>query len=249
MADSTPLLPQMAAAADDREIVFNGVIDPHSPASLYGRNYLLSTGLAFYYFGGRFESASIANGFVTATASNDNYVVAARSNGAVSISTATTNWNDATNYARLYKLVAGGSTITSYEDHRQAIAIAGSGSVVIPKVIQVACSDETTALTTGVKITFRMPFAMTLNAGSAGLRASLVTAQASGSIFTVDVKESGSTILSTLLTIDNTEKTSTTATPVVISDASLADDAEITVEITQIGDGTAEGLKLAFIGT
>ena len=113
--------------------------------------------------------------------------------------------------------------------------------------ICVAASDESTALAAGTsKITFRMPHAMTLTA----VRASLSTAQSSGSIFTVDINEGGATILSTKITIDNTEKTSTTAaTPAVISDAALADDAEITVDIDQIGDGTAKGLKVYLIGT
>ena len=113
--------------------------------------------------------------------------------------------------------------------------------------IQLAASDETTALTTGTaKMTFRMPYAMTLTS----VRASLTTAQASGSIFTVDINESGASILSTKLTIDNTEKTSTTAaTPAVISDTALADDSEITIDIDQIGNGTATGLKITLIGT
>lgn len=117
----------------------------------------------------------------------------------------------------------------------------------LPAEIGIACSDETTALTTGTaKVTFRMPYAMTVT----GVRASLVTAQASGSIFTVDINESGTTILSTKLTIDNTEKTSqTAATPPVISDSSLADDAEMTVDIDQIGNGSAVGLKIWLIGT
>jgi len=117
----------------------------------------------------------------------------------------------------------------------------------LPEAIQLAASDETTALTTGTgKVTFRMPFAMTLQS----VRASLTTAQTSGSIFTVDINESGSSILSTKLTIDNTEKTSVTAaTPAVISDLSLADDAEITIDIDQIGDGTAKGLKITLNGT
>ena len=110
-----------------------------------------------------------------------------------------------------------------------------------------AASDETTALTAGTsKITFRMPYAFTLTA----VRASLTTAQTSGSIFTVDINDSGTTILSTKLTIDNTEKTSTTAaTAPVISDTALADDTEITIDIDQIGDGTAKGLKITLIGT
>jgi hypothetical protein len=126
--------------------------------------------------------------------------------------------------------------------------VRGDGSLAsLPFELVVAASDETTALTAGTaKITFRMPRAVTLTA----VRASLTTAQASGSIFTVDINESGTSILSTKLTIDNTEKTSTTAaTPPVISDANLADDAEMTIDIDQIGDGTAKGLKVTLIGT
>ena len=123
--------------------------------------------------------------------------------------------------------------------------VAGGGGS--PEAIQLAASDETTALTTGTaKVTFRMPFAMTLTA----VRASLTTAQASGTIFTVDINEGGTSVLSTKLTIDNTELTSTTAaTPAVISDTALADDAEITIDIDQVGDGTATGLKITLIGT
>jgi hypothetical protein len=125
-------------------------------------------------------------------------------------------------------------------------SILGSGNYATPFELVVAASDETTALTTGTaKITFRMPRAVTLTA----VRASLTTAQTSGTIFTVDINESGTSILSTKLTIDNTEKTSTTAAnPPVISDTALADDAEITIDIDQIGDGTAKGLKVMLIG-
>ena len=140
--------------------------------------------------------------------------------------------------------VSGASYVTKSVTGANVKALAQSG---LPTVIQLAASDETTALTTGTaKVTFRMPYAMTLTA----VRASLSTAQASGSIFTVDINEGGTTILSTKLTIDNTEKTSTTAaTAAVISDSALADDAEITVDIDQIGDGTAKGLKVTLIGT
>jgi hypothetical protein len=110
----------------------------------------------------------------------------------------------------------------------------------------VAVGDETTAITAGTgKFTFRMPFAFTLIA----VRASLKTAQSSGSIFTVDLNDSGVTVLSTKLTIDNGEKTSTTAaTAAVISDSALADDAEISIDVDQIGDGTAVGLRVTLIG-
>ena len=132
----------------------------------------------------------------------------------------------------------GDDAVTTMDDIKSFVSL---------QSIIVAASDETTALTTGTsKVTFRMPHAFTVSA----VRASLSTAQASGSILTVDINESGTTILSTKLTIDNTEKTSTTAaTPPVISDSSLADDAEITIDIDQIGDGTAKGLKVVLIGT
>ena len=109
-----------------------------------------------------------------------------------------------------------------------------------------ACSDEETALTTGTKLTFRMPFAYTVTA----VRASLTTAGTGANLVTVDINESGTTILSTKITIDATETTSTTAaTPPVISDSDLANDAQMTVDIDQIDSGgVSAGLKVYIIG-
>ena len=110
--------------------------------------------------------------------------------------------------------------------------------------IILALGDETTAISTGTsKVTFRMPYAFALTA----VRASVNTVSSSG-VVTVDINEGGTTILSTKLTIDASEKTSTTAaTPAVISDANLADDAEITLDIDTAGTG-AKGLKVILIG-
>jgi hypothetical protein len=122
-----------------------------------------------------------------------------------------------------------------------------STGCVVPVTLIIACSNETTALTTGTaKATFRMPHAMTLTA----VRASVTTAP-TDAVLTVDINEGGTTILSTKLTIDATEKTSTTAaTAAVISDSALADDAEITIDIDQVGSTIAgAGLKVAMIGT
>jgi len=113
--------------------------------------------------------------------------------------------------------------------------------------IQAACSDETTAITAGTtKVTFRLPCAFILTE----VRASLSTAQTSGNIFTVDINLSGASVLGTKLTIDNTEKTSVTATTAAtLVTTSMTDDGEITVDVDQIGDGTAKGLKITLIGT
>lgn len=114
------------------------------------------------------------------------------------------------------------------------------------KAIQVACSDETTALTTGLaKVTFRMPYTMTL----LSVRASVTTAPV-GSTIIVNIKKNGITILSTNLSIDANEKTSVTAAvPAVISTPALADDDEMTIDIVQVGSTTpGTGLKIALIG-
>jgi hypothetical protein len=79
----------------------------------------------------------------------------------------------------------------------------------------------------------------------------LTVAGTTSGLTTVDINEGGVSILSTKLSIDYGEKTSTTAaTPSVISDTSLADDAEITVDIDAISGGATEaGLKITLIGT
>jgi len=114
-----------------------------------------------------------------------------------------------------------------------------------PVVLAVAVSDETTAITTGnAKVTFRMPFAMTVTA----VRASLSAASTSGTP-TFDINEGGSSILGTKLSIDANEKTSTTAaSAATITDSALADDAEITIDIDTAGTG-AKGAKVYIIGT
>tara|TARA_Y100001951_G_C11202349_1_gene217873 strand:+ start:42 stop:458 length:417 start_codon:yes stop_codon:yes gene_type:complete len=91
----------------------------------------------------------------------------------------------------------------------------------------------------------RMPFAFTLTE----VRAFVNTAPV-GAALTFDIEESGSTILSTLITIDAGEKTSESAsTPPVISDTSLADDAVISFNCDQIGSSTAgAGGKIMLIG-
>jgi hypothetical protein len=136
----------------------------------------------------------------------------------------------------------GAGTINATGLYVNGTAVAVTESMVI------ACSDETTALTTGAaKVTFRMPYAMTLTS----VRASVSTAP-TGAALQVDINETGSgTILSTKLTIDAGEKTSTTAAvPAVISDTALADDAEITIDIDTVGSTVAgAGLKVYLIGT
>lgn len=327
-------------------------------AGVYAKRAPATSGLTWGYYGGQWSGFVVADGTLSLADDSTNYIVVARSDGAVSTSTSTTNWNDLEDYARVYQVttvsglvsaeldfrsgyggvhgavdtVAGASTefvnnqtgttytylssdrgklvthsnggaiagtlpqagstgfadgfwmdvqnrgagtltvtpSTSTVDGASSLALttgqgvrlvsdgtnwftlrgagAGGGGGNPVQCIAVACSDENSNdLEAGTaKATFRMPFAFTLTE----VRASLTVAQSGGSIFTVDINQAGTTILSTKITIDNTEKTSTTAaTPPVISDTTLDDDAEITIDIDQIGTSGARGLKVYLIGT
>lgn len=162
---------------------------------------------------------------------------------------ATTIANDAVTYAKMQNVSAQnrllGRKSSGAGDPEELTPAEGRALLAIPEVLIIAVGDETTTITSGAgKVAFRMPFAMTLSA----VRASLVTASTSGGPFTVDINEGGTSILSTKLTIDDNEKTSTTAaTAAVISDTALADDAEITIDVDDEGAG-AKGLKVTLIG-
>lgn len=108
-----------------------------------------------------------------------------------------------------------------------------------------ALSDESTAITTGTaKLTIRWPYP---NSTLTEVRAEINTASSSGTP-TIDINEGGVSILSTPLTIDASETTSATAaSAAVISDANIADDAEVTFDIDTAGTG-AKGLKVTMIG-
>lgn len=119
-----------------------------------------------------------------------------------------------------------------------------SGNVQEVIVIALTDEDDEIAVDTGL-VQFRVPFAMELTQ----VRASCNTAP-TGSGITVDINVNNSTILSTKLTIDAGETTSTTAaTPAVIANPSIADDSLISFDVDAVGSGTpGEGLKVTLIG-
>ena len=150
--------------------------------------------------------------------------------------------------------LVGYKTGTTVNTRYSLAQIAAGLQEHLPESFIVAASDETTALTVGTgKATFRMPYAFTLTA----VRASLTTAGTTSGLTTIDINEDTTaggvtpvSILSTKITIDLTEKTSVTAAAQpVISDASLANDAQITIDVDAIsGGGTEAGLKVTLIG-
>ena len=132
-------------------------------------------------------------------------------------------------------------------------AWANAGHVTQSRALEVACSDETTPITVADNlIKFRMPFAMTLNTGEDGVRASLSTAGGTSGTTTMDITMNGASIFTTdLLEIDYGDTTSVGATtePNVTTTA-LTDNAEIIVNCDVItGSGAECGLKIQLIGT
>lgn len=127
------------------------------------------------------------------------------------------------------------------------IELADIATTAKTEAIIIAAGDETTAICAATgKTEFQMPYAFTLTE----VRATVTTAPTTSGLLTVDINEGGTTILSTKLTIDLTEKTSTTAaTAAVISDAALADGGIITIDVDAISGGASEaGLKIYLIG-
>jgi len=109
-----------------------------------------------------------------------------------------------------------------------------------------AISDNTTALTTGIKFTWYTPYAITLT----DIQASVLTAPTDATLI-IDVHEAGSTIMTTdKLDIETTEfHTKDAATQPAITDTALAAGAKIEFEIDQIGSTIAgAGAIVYFVG-
>ena len=133
MANSTTHIDAISQSQAGKEVVANAYFDAASPATLYGRRASSSSGLTFGFYGGNAtlssgSMAQISNGTVSLTASATNYVVAAKSTGTVSVSTSSTNWNNSTDYWRLYSVVTGSASVTSWSDAREIGKMTGTGS-------------------------------------------------------------------------------------------------------------------------
>ena len=143
MADSTTNLDTISQTGASQDVQANALWDACSPAMLYGRRAGTCTGLVWGYYGGNVTKSdgtqsTIANGTVTMTASATNYLTAKKDDGAVYCATNTTNWNDTANYWRLYSVVVGTATVTSYTDEREIGRMTGVGTGLVAPVTKTA---------------------------------------------------------------------------------------------------------------
>jgi hypothetical protein len=120
--------------------------------------------------------------------------------------------------------------------------------VAAAETLALAVTDETTALTApdNGKVTFQMPYAFKLTE----VRATLTTAGTTSGATTIDINNGGTSILSTKLTVDFGEKTSTSAAAkAIISSPELKEGDEITIDIDAVSGGATEaGLKVYLLG-
>jgi hypothetical protein len=138
-------LQQWQTSQANPEVVVNENFNVLAALAVYGRDPTTTTGLTWGYYGGRWGGFSVAAGTLTLAASQTNRIVVARATGVISTSTNDTNWDNTADYARVYLLVTGASTVTSFEDHRMgeggvlaATGGGGGGSTAIPQNSQSA---------------------------------------------------------------------------------------------------------------
>jgi uncharacterized protein YaiE (UPF0345 family) len=117
MADSTTNLDPISSSQAGKEVTANAFFDAASPATLFGRRALSTSGLTWGFYGGDLEVdgaiTTLANGTVALTASSTNYVEATRA-GVVSANTT----GFTAGRIPLYTVVTGAATVTSYTDQR-----------------------------------------------------------------------------------------------------------------------------------
>jgi hypothetical protein len=138
MADLATNVPQMLTSQASKEVTFNALIDAGSQATLFGRNYLTTTSLTWGFLGGMMTIdgvlTRIANGTVTLTNGQTNYVEATRA-GSVSVNTTAFT----AGRIPLYQITVAGNVVTNYLDLRVQPIPTGR--------LQLAMADANTTLT------------------------------------------------------------------------------------------------------
>ena len=158
---------------------------------------------------------------------------------------------DVTGSGQIWVDTATPNTLMFTDDAGTDFTVASKTGTNAPlETFAIALSDETTVLgaaSDSVPLaTFHIPYAFTVTSVKAGL----TTAGTGAALITCDIHEAGTTILSTKITIDASEKTSATAaTQPVISDSALASDALIECFLdTRDTNNLATGLKIYITG-
>ena len=207
MANSTTNIDGVIQSQASKEVTINAFFDAASPSTLYGRRQSTTTGLTFGYYGGNCTKsdgtlAQISNGTLALTASTTNYIVAQKSDGAVSTATTTTNWNDTANYWRLYSVATGTATVSSYSDSRELGRMTGVGTGLTAPVTKTTSftlgSNENEVICNGTAtITVTLPAASSWVGRKVRIKtiAAFTVVSASSNVKPLDADTAGTAIL------------------------------------------------------
>ncbi len=131
------------------------------------------------------------------------------------------------------------------------LPLAGLTNAAKMEAIGIACGDETTVTAVATGVTeFQMPYGFECTS----VRATVTTAPTTDAGFTIDINDDGTSILLTKITLDATDKTSTSATTAFdfvasASSVTIADGSVITIDVDAASTGATEaGLKIWLIG-
>jgi hypothetical protein len=109
---------QTIEASASPEVPMNENFETIDHASVYGKRQPVTTGLTWGYCGGRWGGFAVTEGTLTLTDNATNYIVVAIADGAITVSTSTTNWNDTATYARVYRVITSSGLVTTVDDFR-----------------------------------------------------------------------------------------------------------------------------------
>jgi hypothetical protein len=110
---------QLTEGQASPEVPVNENMQALGQAFLFAHDVTADTGLTVGVTRGRWNGATLADTTVACTDDATNYIVAHRTTGAVSASTASTNWNDTATYGRVGIAVFAGGVLT-YHDERSS---------------------------------------------------------------------------------------------------------------------------------
>jgi hypothetical protein len=130
------------------EVVVNDNAKSAGPVLMYAKHPPSCSALVWGVYGGDWQGSTIGTLYsttqtyhttVSLTDASTNYVVANRSTGAVSTSTANTNWNNTGTYGRLQIVTTAGGVVTAMADWRFQLGgifnhSAGAGAVLAGSV-------------------------------------------------------------------------------------------------------------------
>lgn len=162
MANSTTNIDQILSGQSQKEVTANAFFDAASPATVWGRRQSTCGGLTWGFYGGVFWSGApvaVANGTITLPATQTVYLEADPQTGAVSQNVV--GWTPG--LIRLYQVVTGTTTVTSYTDWRcnapvmnlASVSVAGGSDVTLDAVAANSQIIELTgALTGNVSVIF-----------------------------------------------------------------------------------------------